>query len=98
MSTYICGFAGSAIFFYKVGDTGVSLIDHPVSRGSLLTQREREVLSHIAAGLSKKAIARVLGISDKTVDHHCSNIMTKLDIHDRVELARFAVREGLVRP
>lgn len=81
-----------------VGATGLSLIDQPVSRASLLTDREREVLAQIAAGLSKKAIARVLGISDKTVDHHCHNLMTKLDIHDRVELARFAVREGLVTP
>jgi len=81
-----------------VGPTGVSLLDQPASRGSLLTDREREVLSHVASGLSKKSIARVLGISDKTVDHHCTNIMTKLDIHDRVELARFAVREGLVAP
>ena len=68
------------------------------SAGVRLTDREREVLSHIASGLSKKSIARVLGISDRTVDHHCTNIMTKLDIHDRVELTRFAVREGLVTP
>lgn len=81
-----------------VGATGLSLIGQPVSRASLLTDREREVLAQIAAGLSKKAIAQMLGISDKTVDHHCHNLMTNLNIHDRVELARFAVREGLVTP
>ncbi len=81
-----------------VGATGLGLLESHSSRGNLLTDREREVLRHLAEGLSKKAIARKLAISDKTVDHHCSHIMLKLDIHDRVELARFAVREGLVPP
>lgn len=60
-----------------------------------LTRREREVLGHIAQGLSKKEIAKETGTSVKTVDQHCSNIMAKLDIHDRVMLARFALREGI---
>lgn len=81
-----------------IGATGVSLLDTRASRGSLLTPRERQVLRHLADGLSKKAIAKDLRISEKTADHHCSNIMIKLDIHDRVALARFAVREGLVPP
>lgn len=81
-----------------IGTAGVSLVDKPVTKAQLLTDREREVLAYIAKGLSKKGIAREMGISDKTVDHHCSNVMTKLDIHDRVQLARFAVREGLVPP
>ncbi len=81
-----------------VGATGVSLLESPSSRVSLLTGREREVLRYISEGHSKKVIAKRLEISDKTVEHHCSNIMIKLDIHDRVELARYAVREGLVPP
>lgn len=81
-----------------IGATGVSLIDKPVTRAELLTERERQVLGHIAKGLSKKGIAKEMGISEKTVDHHCTNMMTKLDIHDRVQLARFAVHEGLVPP
>ncbi|MFU8820105.1 MAG: response regulator transcription factor [Gammaproteobacteria bacterium] len=43
-------------------------------------------------------IARTMEISHKTVEQHCEHLMQKLDIHDRVELARFAIREGLLEP
>ena len=65
---------------------------------SLLTARQREVLRHIAYGLSKKEISRLMHVSLNTVDKHTSNLMSKLDIHDRVELARFAIREGIATP
>ena len=65
------------------------------SRASLLTQRELETVRYIARGLSKKEIAGLMHVSVKTVDMHTQNSMSKLDIHDRVELARFAIREGL---
>ena len=68
----------------------------PRSRASTLTKRELEVLGYVAQGLAKKEIARMMHLSTKTVDKHCSNLMTKLDVHDRVELARFAIREQLV--
>lgn len=68
------------------------------TRAQLLTPRELEVLSYLAKGLSKKEIARLAELSVKTVEQHCTHLMQKLDIHDRVELARFAIREGLVRP
>lgn len=63
---------------------------------SVLTPRETEVLRYVARGLSKKEIAALMRISIKTVDNHCTSLMGKLDIHDRVALARFAIREGLV--
>lgn len=66
------------------------------SRISTLTPREREVLVYIADGLAKKEIADLLSLSLKTVEKHADNLMAKLDIHDRVTLTRFAVREGLV--
>jgi len=66
------------------------------SRASTLTAREMEVLRYIAKGLSKKEIATTMHLSVKTIDRHCFNLMTKLDIHDRVELARYAIREGLM--
>ena len=47
-------------------------------------------------GLSKKEIAKKLHISANTVDNHTNHLMTKLNIHDRVGLARLAIREGLV--
>lgn len=62
---------------------------------SLLTARELEILRQIARGLAKKEIAELLHISIKTVENHTHSLMTKLVIHDRVMLARFAIREGL---
>lgn len=65
------------------------------SRCSTLSPREIEVLRYIGHGLSKKQIASTMHLSDKTVDSHTSRLMGKLEIHNRVELARFAIREGL---
>jgi len=62
---------------------------------STLTNREVEVLRYLARGLSKKEIAKTMHLSVKTVEHHSASVMRKLDIHDRVELARYAIREGL---
>ena len=95
--------AGGRVFFSAevqarlvVGCEGLRLVAQPPTRASLLTAREIETLGYIARGMSKKAIARIMGISTKTVEQHCSHLMQKLDIHDRVELTRFAIREGLV--
>ncbi len=66
------------------------------TRTGTLTARELEVLRYLAQGLSKKKIAELLGRSLKTIEGHVQNLMSKLDIHDRVELARYAIREGLV--
>jgi DNA-binding NarL/FixJ family response regulator len=66
------------------------------ARRTLLTQREREVVALVAAGLQQKQVAVRMGISIKTVQTHLAHAMDKLAIHDRVELARYAIREGLV--
>lgn len=63
--------------------------------GATLTNREHEVLRYLARGLSKKEIAKTMCLSVKTVEHHSASVMKKLDIHDRVELALYAIREGL---
>ena len=47
---------------------------------------------------SRKDIARTMHISIKTADRHCTNLMDKLGLHDRVEIARYAIREGLTEP
>lgn len=65
---------------------------------STLTGRQLEVLRHLAYGQSVKEIAKLLHLSQKSVDSHKYRIMNKLGIHDRVELARFAIREGLMVP
>lgn len=65
---------------------------------AMLTDRERTVLEHVAHGLSQKQVATAMGISIKTVQHHLSHVMDKVGIHDRVELSRYAIREGLIEP
>lgn len=68
----------------------------PTSKLDLLTPRELEVLRMIGRGMTREAIAQTLSRSPKTIDGHRELIMKKLDIHDRGELVRFAIREGLV--
>jgi DNA-binding NarL/FixJ family response regulator len=63
-----------------------------------LSEREREVLKLIAEGCSGQQIASMLYISEKTVDRHRSNLLGKLDLRDRVDLTRYAIRSGLVEP
>jgi DNA-binding NarL/FixJ family response regulator len=68
----------------------------PKTKLELLTAREQEVLRLIGRGMSRTEIAKTLSRSPKTIDGHRELIMKKLDIHDRAELVRFAIREGLV--
>jgi DNA-binding NarL/FixJ family response regulator len=63
-----------------------------------LTDREREVMSHAAAGLSNGEIAALLVISPTTAKTHISRAMTKLGARDRAQLVVFAYATGLVRP
>jgi DNA-binding NarL/FixJ family response regulator len=64
-------------------------------RVSRLTERELEILKYLARSMGQKEIAHLLGLSINTVHRHVTNMMNKLDLHDRVELACFAIREGL---
>lgn len=68
----------------------------PSRSGWTLATREITVLQMVAEGRSNKEIARRLAISVKTVEHHRSHIMEKLDLHDVAGLTRYAVRQGLV--
>ncbi|ASV76515.1 two component response regulator [Thermogutta terrifontis] len=61
-----------------------------------LTQRETQVLRHIALGLSNREIANSLDISVETVKEHVQNILRKLNVNDRTQAAVWAVRKGLV--
>ncbi|MDX2115730.1 MAG: response regulator transcription factor [Planctomycetota bacterium] len=63
-----------------------------------LSPREREVLIHLARGLSAKQAAATLGLCPKTVDNHTQRLMKKLDLHTRADVVLFAVREGYVKP
>ena len=64
--------------------------------GSILTARESEIVKLIAEGRSSKEIAALLVISIKTVERHRSNILQKLEMRDRTELTRYAIRTGLI--
>jgi len=61
-----------------------------------LTERELEVIKALAQGMSDRQIANALGISEKTVRNHTSNIYRKLHIFDRTQAVIYAVRRGLV--
>ncbi len=61
-----------------------------------LTERELEVIRALARGQSDRQIATSLGISEKTVRNHTSNIYRKLHIFDRIQVVIYAVREGVI--
>jgi len=73
----------------KAGDAEVITVDQ-------ITDREREVLTHVALGQSNKLIARALGVSVKTVEKHRANLMRKLTLHNTAAVTRFAIRHGMV--
>ena len=62
-----------------------------------LTQREMEVISLVAEGLSNKVIGQLLSISPRTVNFHLDNLFTKLGVRSRTEAAIYALRQGWVR-
>lgn len=68
----------------------------PKTGYDLLSDREREILVLLAEGVALKDIARRLNLSVKTVEAHKYNLMRKLNLHDRSELIRYAIRKRLV--
>lgn len=76
--------------FRRMADPG-----EPEDPASELTERETEVLRMVAKGLSYKQIAERLFISHRTVQNHVQNTLRKLQMHNRVELTRWAIERGL---
>ena len=68
----------------------------PENDSSGLSPREREVLQLVAEGYTNKQIAEILSISIKTVQAHRSNLMSKLDLHDRGELIKYAIQKKII--
>jgi DNA-binding NarL/FixJ family response regulator len=66
--------------------------------GSILSARETEVVKLIAEGRSSQEIAALLVISVKTVERHRANVLQKLEMRDRTQLTRYAIRTGLIEP
>lgn len=69
---------------------------HPQDASDGLTSREREVLQLIAEGHTSKEIAAILCLSVKTVQTHRTNLMAKLDLHDRGELIKYAIQKKII--
>jgi DNA-binding NarL/FixJ family response regulator len=61
-----------------------------------LTARERQILELVARGLTNRAVAEALTISDRTVERHVSNILTKLDLPSRSAATAYAYERGLL--
>ena len=68
------------------------------ARDELLTARELEVVKLVAEGHTSDEIAELLVISRRTVDRHRANILEKLELRDRVDVTRYAIRRGLIAP
>ena len=93
--------SGDAVFSPRLAgfvlDAFAGEIEQPVDPElDLLTQREREVLRHIARGYAYKQVARRLDISIKTVETHVSSVLRKLQLSNRHELTRWATDRRLV--
>ena len=85
------GLAGLVLGEYRRLAGGRSPQDGPE-----LTPRETEILRFVATGMSYREIADQLVISHRTVQNHVQNTLGKLQLHNRVQLARYAVAEGIV--
>jgi DNA-binding NarL/FixJ family response regulator len=62
-----------------------------------LTPTETKVLQYVARGMSNREIAEVMGVSQRTIESHVSNMLAKTGLHNRTELARWAIESGLGR-
>jgi len=87
------GLAGLVLGEYRrLSDAPDSSADPETPR---LTERETEVLRLVAKGLSYKQIAERLVLSHRTVQNHVQNTLRKLQLHNRVQLVRYAIEQGL---
>ncbi len=86
------GLAGLVLGEYRRLSEGPSSSEDELPR---LTERETEVLRLVAKGLSYKQIADRLVLSHRTVQNHVQNTLRKLQLHNRVQLVRYAIEQGL---
>lgn len=78
------------------GESFLSPVASP--EADALTARELQVVKLIAEAHTNRQIADVLSVSEKTVESHRANVLSKLGMRDRVELVRYAIRRGLIEP
>ncbi|WP_166391702.1 response regulator [Nocardioides ochotonae] len=90
-TVFTAGLAGLVLGEYRrIADPSADDPGHPE-----LTERETEVLKMVAKGMSYKQIAERLVLSHRTVQNHVQNTLRKLQMHNRVELTRWAIEQGL---
>jgi len=90
-SVFTAGLAGLVLGeFRRMADPSSHEPAHPE-----LTERETEVLKMVAKGMSYRQIADRLVLSHRTVQNHVQNTLRKLQLHNRVELTRYAIEQGL---
>lgn len=89
------GLAGLVLGEYRRLASDPAPAAHDEPKAPRLTERETEVLRLVAKGLSYKQIAERLVISHRTVQNHVQNTLGKLQLHNRVELVRYAIERGL---
>ncbi|MFH0522095.1 response regulator [Streptomyces sp. M41] len=91
------GLAGLVLGEYRrlASEPAPAALDADQPGAPQLTERETEVLRLVAKGLSYKQIAERLVISHRTVQNHVQNTLGKLQLHNRVELVRYAIERGL---
>lgn len=90
--------AGEASLHPTIARKVMNELHHPqasLDAVEALTARETEILGLVAQGLTNQDIAERLSLSERTVRTHVSNILAKLNLTNRTQAARFAIREGL---
>ncbi|MGI8900997.1 MAG: response regulator [Nocardioides sp.] len=93
-TVFTAGLAGLVLGEYRrLSDTPAAASSDPDA--PRLTERETEVLRLVAKGLSYKLIAERLFLSHRTVQNHVQNTLRKLQLHNRVQLVRYAIEQGL---
>jgi two-component system response regulator NreC len=88
---YLCPLAAKQLIGHYVGGS-----PSVVTKYDTLSSREREILNLLADALTVKEIASLLNLSTKTVDVHKYNLMRKLDLHNRIDLVKYALNKKLV--
>ena len=94
-ATFTPGLAGLVLGEYRRLSATPGGPSRPGPEVPRLTERETEVLRLVAKGLSYKEIAARLVLSHRTVQNHVQNTLNKLQLHNRVELVRYAIAQGL---
>lgn len=87
---------GKQFFSSSLMDSGINQQKEIRANGEVLTEREMEVLKLIAEGHSNQEIGTKLFLSPKTIDSHRTNLMRKLEIHNVVELVRYAIKNNII--